>query len=172
VNSVTIVQLVELLTVVQTGLQVNLENLSQVSVPAPGVTQVVLVMTVHLEENGLKKNQPALLVVNGLKTSLLAHLVVSGLLKSQLALPSVSGLKRSLLVHQEESGLLKSQPVLLVVNGLKKDQLVVSLVHVMTVVREILADQIVLLVMRTVSVLLMAQGRRLQTRRLSLKMLF
>jgi hypothetical protein len=125
-------------------------NLSLVSVLAPGVTQVVLVMSVLQDANGLKRS---LLAENGLKTSqleeaqLIVQLVESGLKRSQLEL-SVSGLKSVQHVdHQIDQ-------------------------FVTIVAQEILVDLTVLLVMTTVNVHSMVLELRLLTRRLSLRMLF
>jgi hypothetical protein len=132
-------------------------NLSLVSVLAPGVTQVVLVMSVHRDANGLKRSllEEAQLIVqlveSGLRRSLLEELlridqlVESGLKRSQLEL-SVSGLKNVQHVdHQIDQ-------------------------FVTIVVQEILVDLTVLLAMTTVSVHSMVLELRLLTRRLSLRM--
>jgi hypothetical protein len=87
-----------------------------------------------------------------------------------------------LLVESGHQNALSVMTEPLVVNGLQKDQLVTIVLQeengqtqdllVMTEDQEILVDQIVWKEMTTVREVLMVQERSLQTRRLSLKMLF
>jgi hypothetical protein len=201
VNNVTTVRL-EALTVVLTGLQLIQENLLQVVRLVPVVTLLVhlvllVVMTEPLEMivlqdvNGLQSVQLAMtvhLVESGLLRDLHAmtvHLVESGLLRDLhvmtelLVVNGLQSVQHVMTVHLEESGLLRDLHVmteLLVVNGLqsvqpvKKEHLVES--GQMTVVQEILVDQIALLEMTTVREVSMTQETSHLTRRLSLKMSF
>jgi hypothetical protein len=139
---------------------------------ANGHQNVLHAMTVHLVESGLLKDHSVMTVLLVVMTE---HLVVSGLLRDQLVMivhRDVSGHQSVLhvmIVHLVESGLLKDQLVmivLLVVNG------AILVRHVMTEVQEILVDQIVWKETTTVSVNSMVLETSLQTRRLSLKMLF
>jgi hypothetical protein len=197
VNNVMTVQLVATI-VVQSGHQVVQENhlLAVMLVQAEtllvqdqiqdhlvesGLLKDLNVMTERLEESG---HQNALSVMT-------VHLVESGLLKDLLVmivLQEENGLIQDQLVmseHLAESGLLRDHSVMtehLVVNGLLRDQLVMIVLlvvsglilvqHVKSEVQEILVDQIVWKEMTTVSVHSMVLETSLQTRRLSLKMLF
>jgi hypothetical protein len=156
----------EVLTLVLNGLHQDLENHSQVVMLVQAVTLHVQVqIQEHLAESGLLKDQLVMIVrqdANGHQSVQLAmtvHLVVSGLLKDHsvmTVLLVVSGLLRDLLV----------MIVLLVVSG------AILVHHVMTEVQETLVDQIVWKETTTVSVHSMVLETSLQTRRLSLKMLF
>jgi hypothetical protein len=164
------------------GLHQVQENLSQVVMPVQAATLLVQVQIQdHLVESGLLRDQLVMIVhqdVNGHQSVLhvmTVLLVVSGLLKDHSVMTELlveSGLQKDqlvMIVHLAESGLLKDllvMIVLLVVNG------AILVHHVMTEVQEILVDQIVWKEMTTVSVHSMVLETSLQTRRLSLKMLF
>jgi hypothetical protein len=165
VNSVTTVQLVATI-VVLSGHQVVQENhlLAVMHVPA----ETLLVqdqIQEHLVESGLLKDLLVMIVLQE----------ENGLIQDQLVMSE----------HLAESGLLRDHSVMtehLVVNGLLRDQLVMIVLlvvsglilvqHVKSEVQEILVDQIVWKEMTTVSVHSMVLETSLQTRRLSLKMLF
>jgi hypothetical protein len=142
----------------------------------------------HLVESGLQKDQlvmSELLVVSGLLRDLLVMIVhqdVNGLLKDHNAMTVHHVVMTELLVESGHQNALSVMTEPLVVNGLQKDQLVTIVLQeengqtqdllVMTEDQEILVDQIVWKEMTTVREVLMVQERSLQTRRLSLKMLF
>jgi hypothetical protein len=188
----------EVLTLVLNGLHQVQENHSQVVMLVQAETLLVQVQIQdHLAESGLLRDQLVMIVLqdaNGHQNVLSVMtvlLVVSGLQKDHSAMTELlveSGLQRDqlvMIVHQDVNGLqsvLSAMTVLLVVSGLLRDLLVMIVLlvvsgailvhHVMTEVQEILVDQIVWKETTTVSVHSMVLETSLQTRRLSLKMLF
>jgi hypothetical protein len=141
-----------------------------------GLQSVQLVMIVPLVESGLQSAQHVmtehLVVMTELQEEMIVHHVMIVLLVE-------SGLLSVLLVVMTEllvvNGLQSVQPVMiehLVESGLKRDRLEAIVLLVVISVTVILVDLIVLLETITVREVLMVQERSLQTRRLSLKMLF
>jgi hypothetical protein len=124
-----------------------------------GLQNVLLVTNVHLVESGHQSVQHVMIVLLVVMIELQEEMIVHHVMIVLLVVNGLQSVQHVMIEHHVES-------------GLKKDRLEAIVLLVVISVTVILADLIVLLETITVREVLMVQERSLQTRRLSLKMLY